>query len=131
MSALGSLAAGAVAGVWKIAALLLLAALLAVMSAGGTGWWLAARARDSAQADLSAERLKNAACGAAVTRQNEALDALAAASREARERGLAARQQAAAGARRFDSALARVAAAKAHTCEEAMPAVNTILEAIR
>ena len=42
MSALGTLAAGAVSGIWKAAAVVLAAALLLVASSTGTGWWLAA-----------------------------------------------------------------------------------------
>ncbi|CUI09848.1 hypothetical protein BN2497_14473 [Janthinobacterium sp. CG23_2] len=131
MSALGTLAAGVTGGIWKIVAVILLAALLVVGAWTGGGWFLAARDRDAAQVELVAERAKSAAYAAAVERQNEAVDALAAAKREADLRGQAAQQQAASAGKRFDAALARVAGARATTCDEAMPAVDVILESLR
>ncbi|NHZ35350.1 hypothetical protein F0185_17420 [Massilia sp. CCM 8692] len=131
MSALGTLAAGVTGGIWKVAAVILLAALLVVGAWSGGGWYLAARDRDAARVELAAERAKSAACAAAVERQNAAVTALADATREAGVRGQAAQQQAVAAGKRFDAALARVAGARATTCDEAMPAVNLILEATR
>ena len=52
MSALGTLAAGAVSGIWKAAAIVLAAVLLVVTGAAGTGWWIATGDRDTARADL-------------------------------------------------------------------------------
>ncbi len=67
----------------------------------------------------------------AIREQNRAVDALAKAKAEADLRGLQAQQIAAANGKRFDLALGQVKAARATTCAEAMPAVNSILEAIR
>lgn len=131
MSALGTLAAGVTGGIWKVAAVILLAALLMVGAWTGGSWYLAARDRDAARVELAAERLKSADYAAAVERQNAAVAALADAKREADVRGQAARQQAAAAGRRFDAALAKVAGARATTCDEAMPTVDLILEATR
>ena len=131
MSALGTLAAGAVGGIWKIAAILLLALLLVVGAGAGCGWWLAAHDRDRAETQLGAERLRTAELGAAIREQNRAVDALAVAKRDADARGLAAQQAAAAAGRRYDGALARIAGAKAMTCADAMPAVNLLLEGVR
>ncbi|CUI07889.1 hypothetical protein [Massilia antarctica] len=128
---MGTLAAGVTGGIWKIVAVILLAALLVVGAWTGGGWFLAARDRDAAQVELVAERAKSAAYAAAVERQNAAVDALAAAKLEADARGQAAQQQAAAAGKRFDAALAKVAGARATTCAEAMPAVNVILESVR
>ena len=52
-----SLAGGAVvAGIWKVAAVALAVVLLVVITGAGTGWWLAAAARDQALASLKAEQ---------------------------------------------------------------------------
>ncbi|NHZ78455.1 hypothetical protein F2P44_04025 [Massilia sp. CCM 8695] len=131
MSPLGELAAGAVAGIWKIAAIVLAAALLMVLSAAGTGWWAIAGARDQALADLHAEQGITTQLRGAIQLQNSVVEASAAAKAAAEARGQAAQQQAAAAGRRFDAALAKVAGARATTCDEAMPTVNTILEATR
>ncbi|ATQ75099.1 hypothetical protein CR152_11615 [Massilia violaceinigra] len=131
MSALGTLAAGVTGGIWKIVAVILLAALLMVGAWTGGGWFLAARDRDAARVELVAEQAKSAAYAAAVERQNAAVAALADAKREAEARGQAAQQHAAAAGRRFDAAVAKVASARATTCDEAMPTVNLILEATR
>ncbi|NHZ81817.1 hypothetical protein F2P44_21425 [Massilia sp. CCM 8695] len=131
MSALGTLAAGVTGGIWKIAAIVLAAVLLVVLSAGATGWWMIASARDEAVTAMAAERSANAELRAGITVQNGAIEAAGNAKLEADARGQAAQQQAAAAGRRFDAALAKVAGARATTCDEAMPAVNVILESVR
>ncbi|UOD31677.1 hypothetical protein INH39_08345 [Massilia violaceinigra] len=128
MSAFATLAGGSV---WKLASAVLLAALLVTVSAGATAWWLAASARDQAQAELRAQQTLVTRLRGALDAQNAAVAAAGLATTLAEQRGEAARQQAAASARRFDLALARVAGVKATTCAEAMPAVNLILESIR
>lgn len=131
MSALGTLAAGVTGGIWKIIAVVLLAALLVVGAWTGGGWYLAARDRDAARVDLAAERSANAELRGAIKVQNDAVEAAGDAKLLAEARGQAAQQQAAAAGRRFDAALAKVAGARATTCDEAMPTVDLILEATR
>ncbi|MDQ1834674.1 hypothetical protein [Massilia scottii] len=131
MSALGKLTEVAVSGIWKIAAIVLLATLIAVLSAGGTGWWMIASARDQALTDLRAEQAITTQLRGAIQLQNDAVEAAGNAKAAADARGLAAQQQAVANGKRFDAALARVAGARATTCDEAMPAVNVILEWVR
>ena len=60
MSALGTLAAGVTGGIWKVIAVVMLAALLMVGAWAGGGWFLAARDRDAARVELVAERSANA-----------------------------------------------------------------------
>ncbi|MCE3605811.1 hypothetical protein LXA47_19700 [Massilia sp. P8910] len=126
---MGTLVAGVTGGIWKIVAVILLAALLVVGAWTGGGWFLAARDRDTARADLVAERSANAELRGAIQAQNSAVEAAGAAKLVAEARGQAAQQQAIAAARRFDVVLAKVAGVHATTCDEAMPAVNLILEA--
>lgn len=124
MSAVGDLAGGAL---WKAVALVLLILLLAA----GARWRLAAHDRDVVGIDLALERERTADLAASVREQNRAVGALALATNEARARGAAAQQQAATAGRRLDGALAQIAGARATTCDEAMPAVNALLEAVR
>ncbi|QYF95754.1 hypothetical protein KY495_11700 [Massilia sp. PAMC28688] len=131
MQALSTLTRAAVSGVWKLAAVVLLIVLVLTAAGMGYHWHLAARDRDAARVELVAERAKSASLAAAITRQNEAIDALASEKAQADARGQAALQLAAANGKRFDQALARTRAAKATTCTEAMPAVNDVLESIR
>ncbi|CUI03866.1 hypothetical protein BN2497_2509 [Janthinobacterium sp. CG23_2] len=131
MSALGTLAAGVTGGIWKVIAVVLLAALLVVGAWAGGGWFLAARDRDAARVELAAERSANAELRAGIQLQNDAVEAAGAAKLVAEARGQAAQQQAATAGRRFDAALAKVAGARATTCDEAMPAVNVILESVQ
>lgn len=131
MSALGTLAAGAVSGIWKAAAIVLAGALLVVVSATGTGWWLAADARDVARAALVVEQGASAALRNSVSEQNRAIDGMAKATLAAQERGAAAQAAAAAKGMKYDIALAKVAGARATTCDEAMPAVRLLLEGVR
>lgn len=132
MSALGELAGGAVTGgVWKVAAIALLAALPLVGGGAGAGWWLAAHDRDQARAELATERTRADALTAGIREQNRAVEALASAKAAADARGQAAQQLAAANGKRFDGALAQLAGRRATTCDDAMPAVNLLLESVR
>lgn len=131
MSAVGALAAGAVSSIWKVAAIALAAALLAVVGATGTGWWLAAADRDEARAALAKEQDASAALRDSIGEQNRAIDGMARATLAAQERGAAAQAAAAAKGRKYDAALAQLAGAHASTCDEAMPAVRALLEGVR
>ncbi|NHZ94541.1 hypothetical protein [Massilia sp. CCM 8734] len=131
MSALGTLAAGVTGGIWKVIAVILLAALLVVGAWAGGGWFLAARDRDAARVELADERSANAELRGAIQAQNAAVEAAGAAKLVADARGQVAQQQAAVAGKRFDAALAKVAGVRATTCDEAMPAVNVILESVR
>lgn len=116
---------------WKPAAIVLLLALLVVGGWTGAGWWLAARDRDAARAELVAERKVSEELRASIREQNRAVEALGQAKAQAEQRGEQAARLAAANGRRFDDALGRIANAKATTCAEAMPAVDAVLEAIQ
>ncbi|MFB9242350.1 hypothetical protein IV454_16440 [Massilia antarctica] len=131
MSALGELTEVAVSGIWKIATIVLVAVLIAVLSAGGTGWWMIASARDQALVDLKDAQAENVQLLGAIEKQNSLVEAAGNAKLAADARGLAAQQQAIASARRLDSVLAKVAGVRATTCDEAMPTVKAILEATR
>ena len=126
------LAGGAVvAGIWKISAVVLAVLLLVVITGAGTGWWLAAAARDQALASLVAEQGASAALRASISVQNEAVESMQRATAQAQARGAAARAAAAAVGRRYDAAQAKLAGARATTCDEAMPYVNQLLESVR
>ncbi|MGK5049900.1 hypothetical protein ACQ4WP_29040 [Janthinobacterium sp. GB4P2] len=131
MSALGTLAGAAVSGIWKAATVALAAALLVVVSATGTGWWLAAGDRDAARDTLVQEQGVSAQLRSSITEQNRAIDGMAKATFAAQERGAAAQAAAAAKGTKYDAALAQVAGARATTCDEAMPAVRLLLEGVR
>lgn len=131
MSALGALAGAAVSGLWKVAAIALLAILLMVGAGGGVALWLTDRARDKAAVDLDAERTASEALRTGIREQNRAVAALATATRAAQERGQAAQKVAAAAGQRYDASLQRLVGARATTCDEAMPAVNKLLEDVR
>jgi hypothetical protein len=124
VSALGVLAAGAVSGIWKVAAIALAVVLLVVASSTGTGWWLAAGDRDTARAALLQEQGVSAALRALIGEQNRAIDGMAKAT-------LAAQVAAAAKGKKYDAALAKIAGGRATTCDEAMPAVRLLLEGVR
>ena len=117
----------ATGGIWKLAAIALLA------TGGGLGfeWWSAVHDRDRAVADLAAERTRADDLQVGIQEQNRAVAALAEAKRLSDARGAAAQQLAAANGRRFDGALQKLAGARATTCDEAMPAVNQLLESVR
>ena len=131
MSALELAGGAVVAGIWKVAAVVLAVLLLVVISGAGTGWWLAASARDQALAKLAVEQGASAALRALIGVQNEAVQSMHRATVEADARGLAAQALAAAKGRRYDAAQARLAGARATTCDEAMPFVNQLLESVR
>ena len=126
------LAGGAVvAGIWKIGAVVLAVVLVVVLAAGGTGWWLAAAARDKALASLAAQQGASAALRASISLQNEAVQSMHRLTVAADERGRAAQTLAAAQGRRFDGALAKLASARASTCDEAMPFVDQLLKDVK
>lgn len=132
MSAIGDLAGGAVVGsIWKVVAIALLAALLLVGGGAGAGWWLAAHDRDRALSDLAGERTRADGLATGIREQNRAVEAMANAKASADARGQAAQQLAAANGKRFDGALAQLAGRRAATCDDAMPAVNQLLESVR
>ena len=131
VSALGNLAGAAVGGIWKVAAIALAGLLVLGAAAGGTALWLASSARDDALAKLETSRTLVAELRTGVNAQNTAILKQADRAREAEERGTVAQQLAAASARRFDGALAKLAGARATTCDEAMPAVDQLLKDIR
>lgn len=116
---------------WKGVAIALLVAGMFAAAGAGLGWWLAARERDAARAELLLERSLSALYRSALLEQNRAVDLLAAQKEQALERGAQARQLAAANGKRYDLALAQAKDARAISCVDAMPAVNRILEAIR
>ena len=127
-----SLAGGAVvAGIWKIAAVVLAILLLVVITGAGTGWWLAAAARDQALAKLVTEQGASAALRASIGVQNEAVESMQRATAQAQARGDAARAAAAAASRRLDAAQARLAGTRATTCDEAMPFVDQLLKDVK
>ncbi len=114
-------------GLWKLAAA---AALLLAAGAGG-GWWLAAHDRDLARQQLKAEQAKSAGLAGAIETQNIMVGGLAAAKADADTRRLAAEQAAAVAGKRYSAASAALAGARATTCDEAMPAVDRLLESLR
>jgi hypothetical protein len=120
-----SLAGGAVVGgVWKVSAVALAILLLVVTAGAGTGWWLTAAARDEALASLKAEQGASTALRASIGVQNEAVESMQRATAQAQARGNAARAAAATAGRRLDAAQAKLAGARATTCNEAMPFVD-------
>ena len=126
------LAGGAVvAGIWKVAAVVLAILLLVVITGAGTGWWLAAAERDQALARLVAEQGASAALRASIGVQNEAVQSMHRATVEADARGRAAQALAAANSRRFDGALAKLKGARATTCDDAMPFVDQLLKDVK
>ena len=131
MSALELAGGAVVSGIWKVAALVLTVLLLVVITGAGTGWWLAAGARDQALASLKVEQGASAALRASIGVQNEAVQSMHRATAQAQSRGAAARAAAAAAGRRLDAAQARLAGARATTCDEAMPYVNQLLKDVK
>ncbi|MRV72582.1 hypothetical protein GJ700_12775 [Duganella sp. FT92W] len=120
-----------IAAWWRLLAIVLAVLLLTVGAIGGTGWWLAAAARDKAQADLTTERSVSGQLRAGIDDQNRAIKQLGDAQLAAEARGVAAMQQAAAAGKRFDDALRRMDGARVTTCADAMPFVNQMLEDVR
>ncbi|MBY0241963.1 MAG: hypothetical protein K2X55_21890 [Burkholderiaceae bacterium] len=120
-----------IAAWWRLAAIVLAVLLLVVGAVAGTGWWLAAGARDKAQADLKTEQGVSAQLRAGIDDQNKAIAALGRQKLEAEARGAVARQQAASAGQRFDAALQRMDGARVTTCADAMPFVDQLLEDVR
>ncbi|OBV39783.1 hypothetical protein [Janthinobacterium psychrotolerans] len=131
MSALDTLAAGGVSGIWKLAAVVMASLMLAVASAAGTGWWLAAGDRDQALDDLKAEQGVSAELRASIAEQNLAVDGMARATLFAQQRGEAAKAAAATAGKKYQAAQAQLAGVRATTCDEAMPVVRHMLEGVR
>lgn len=131
MSAFGTLAAGGVRGIWKLAMAMLATLLVVVASAAGTGWWLATDDRDMARVALATERRVNAELRASIAEQNLAVDGMARATLLAQQRGEAAQTAAAAAGKKYQAAQAQLAGVRATTCDEAMPAVRQLLEGVR
>lgn len=121
----------AVGGAWRLAAIVLAALLLIVASVTGTGWWLTADARDLALADLKAEQVISAGLRDSISEQNRAVDGMGRATAHAQRRGEYARALAAVRGRKLDAALEQINGARATTCDEAMPAVRALMEAVR
>lgn len=131
MTALAAAGGAVVAGVWKAASVVLAAVLLAVLAAGGTSWWLAASARDEALASLEAERVASTALRASIGIQNSVVESMQRATAQAQARGDAAQAAAAAAGRRYDAVQAKLASARATTCDEAMPFVDQLLRDVK
>lgn len=131
MNILTTAAGAMVGGIWKIGAIVLAVVSLLACAYLGHGWYMAAHDREQAITDLKAEREISAQYQTAIREQNNAVEALAAQKASAEQRGAQAQQIAAANGKRFDAALDRIRDARATTCDEAMPAVNEILEAIK
>ena len=131
MSALDALAGAAVSGVWRVLAMVLVAVLLVVTGAAGTGWWLAAGDRDQALVNLKAEQGVSSALRASIAEQNLAVDGMARATLLAQQRGEAAQAAAAAAGKKYQAAQVQLAGVRATTCDEAMPAVRRMLEDVR
>lgn len=129
MSTLGALAGAA--GIWRVIAIVAAAVLLVVAGSAGTGWWLAAGDRDTARAALVTERGVSVALRASIAEQNLAVDGMARATLAAQQRGEAAQAAAAAAGKKYDKAQAQLVGVRATTCEEAMPAVRKMMEALR
>jgi hypothetical protein len=109
----------------------MLLALLAAGVAAGAGWWLAARARDQALADLRASHAEAAQLRTAVARQNLAVQQMASATALARARGRQAQARADATQQRYEAAQRGLEGARAANCAQAMPYVDQLLERIR
>lgn len=131
MTALTAAGGAVVAGIWKLIAITLAVLLLVVATGAGTGWWLATAARDRALASLVVEQGASASLRASISVQNQAVESMQRATAQAQARGAAARAVAASTGRRLDAAQAKLAGARATTCEEAMPYVNQLLESVR
>lgn len=131
MSILSTATGVMVGGIWKIGAIALAVVSLAACAYLGHGWYMAAHDRDQAITERDEQKALADQYQTAIRDQNKAVDAMAEQKRLAEQRGKAAMDLAAANGRRFDDVLARTRGAKAATCDEAMPVVNDILEAIK
>lgn len=131
MNILTTAAGAMVGGIWKIGAIVLAVVSLALCAYLGHGWHMAADDRDDAIVERDAQKALADEYQTAIREQNRAVDALAEQKRGAEQRGRMALDLAVANGRRYDDAVARNRSATATTCDEAMPVVNDILEAIR
>lgn len=131
MSAIELAGGAVVAGIWKVTTVALAVLLVVVITGAGTGWWLAAAARDEALASLVAEQGASAALRASIGVQNSAVKSMHDVTVAADKRRRAAEALAVAAGRRYDAAQAKLAGARATTCDEAMPFVNQLLEDIK
>lgn len=131
MSAVTALVGDAVSGIWKLAMVVLAGLVLVVSSALGTGWWLAAGARDQALVDLKAEQGVTAELRASIAEQNLAVEGMVKATLAAQQRGETAQAAAAAAGKKYDKAQAALAGARATTCDEVMPYVNQLLKEVK
>ena len=131
VSALSLTGGAVVAGIWKVAALVLAVLLLVVITGAGTGWRLAAVARDNALASLKEEQGVASGLRTSIGVQNSAVESMHELTVAADARGRAAQALAAANGRRFDGALARLSGARAATCAEAMPFVDQLLRDVK
>ena len=131
MNALQLAGGAVVAGIWKVATVVLAVLLLMVITGVGTGWWLAAAARDRALASLVAEQGASAALRASIGVQNEAVQSMHRLTVAADERGRTAQALAVAIGRRYDAAQAKLAGVRATTCDEAMPFVDQLLKDVK
>ena len=131
MSALGDVVGGGTSLLtglaWKIATGLLLASLV---SATGC-WWLATHDRDKARAELIEQKTANDQLRDSIREQNRAVEALGAAKQAADSRRALAQRLVVASGKKLAAAGAALAAARATTCTEAMPAVDKLLENVR
>ena len=131
MSAIQLAGSAVVAGIWKVAAVVLAVLLLVTITGTGMGWWLAAGARDEALVSLKVEQGVNATLRTSIGVQNEAVQSMHRLTLDADARGRAAQALAAANGRRFDGALAKLTGARATTCDEAMPYVNQLFKEVK
>jgi hypothetical protein len=131
VSALGTLVGTATGQAWKVATAVLAGLLLVVGVAGGTALWLQDRALTQAHAELKAEQGVSAELRTGIGAQNAAIGKLGQEKLEADARGTAARAQAAEQGKHYDNALQQIAAARGTSCEDVMPAVNQLWEAVR
>ena len=120
-----------VSGAWRLTTIVLAALLLVVGTGAGMGWWLASGARDQALLELKAERIVSAGLRDSISEQNRAVDGMARATAAAQQRGEEARALAAARGHKLNAAQQQLAGVRATTCDEAMPAVRAMLEAVR
>lgn len=116
---------------YKLLSIVLLVLLLIVTAVMGYEWHMAAHDRDKAEADFKAERDISRQLRSAIDEQNILISGLGKDKDKAEAKGAQARALAVANSRLLDAALDQVKDAKASTCTEAMPVVNTILKGIR
>lgn len=97
----------------------------------GFQWLLASHERDRLQDKLTTEQNTTAELRASIKTQNSAVEELGKQKVEADKRLALALQLAQVNGKRADSALEKVKDVKAETCQDAMPALNQVLEELR